>query len=221
VVAYTAEYCLPYFEGSDSPCVDTGEICAPSTVWCDMAARIDEAFTSFDETISRAVDSFPYAQVAISDVPFVIVGGSSNLVTTLATWDTVVGDSDGMVDLDVDANTVNLRRSGIWNLNGIVVWRDDINDTDLRTRVIHPGLPKINILSGAVGETWVDPVPDPGTFLGPTLGLSNVIDLFCRVDVTTGPVPLQFELEIFAGVGGHDTTVEVCRFSARWVADLP
>ncbi len=222
MVAYTAGFCLPYFEGTDSPCVDTGAVCAPSTVWCDMATKIDEAFTGFDETISRAGISFPYAQVAVSGVPFTFSSGASNLGTTVVTWDTVVGDSDGMADLNVDANTVNLLRSGIWNLNCIAVWRDDISDSELSVRLINPGPPKISVLESTIAETWVEPVPDPTVgFLGRTLGLSNVMDSFYLVDVSTGPVPLQIELGVFSGVGGHDPIVEVCRFSARWVADLP
>jgi hypothetical protein len=222
VVAHTAEFCLPYFEGSDSPCLDTGTVCDPSTVWCDMAAIIDAAFTGFDETISRAVESFPYAQVAVSGVPFTFSSGTSNLFSVVVPWDTVVGDSDGMVDLDTNVNTVNLLRSGIWNLNCIVVWRNDISDSELRVRLVHPGLPKITVFTSTIQETWVEPVPDPTTaFLGRTLGLSNVLDMFWPVDVSTGPVPLQIELEVLAGVGGHDPIIEVCRFSARWVADLP
>jgi hypothetical protein len=222
MVKYTAEYCLPYFEGSDSPCVDTGMVCAPSTVWCDMATKIDEAFTAFDETISRAVESFPYAQVAVSEVPFTFSSGASNLFTIPVTWDTVVGDSDEMVDLNVDPTTVNIRRSGIWNLNAIVVWRNDVNDSELRVSLVHPGTPKITVLFSTIPRTWVEPVPDPTTgFLGRTLGLSNVLDAFFQIDTSTGPAPLQIELEVIAGVGGHDPIVEVCRFSARWVADIP
>ena len=222
MVAYTPDFCLPYFEGTDSPCVDTGEVCAPSTVWCDMAAKIDEALTGFDETVSRAVTSFPYAQVAVSDAPFTFSSGASNLGSTIVPWDTVVGDSDNMVDLDIDTNTVNLRRSGIWNLNCIVVWRNDINGSELTVTLIHPGAPKIVIPTSAVIETWVEPVPDPTTaFLGTTMGLSNVMDFMCLVDVTTGIVPLQIELQVIACVGDNDPIIEVCRFSARWVADLP
>lgn len=222
MVAYTAEFCLPYFEGSDSPCVDTGEICAPSTVWCEMAAKINDALVAFDVEIDRAVASFPYAQVAVSEVPFTFSSGVSNSAEMVVTWDTVVGDSDGMVNLGVDPTTVNLRRSGIWNLSCIAVMRNTIDNSNLRVQLVHPGIPGITVFSSAVERTWVDPVPSPGVdFLGSVLGLSVAMDMFCEVDASAGGVPLQIELEVFAGVGDHIVTVEVCRFSARWVADLP
>lgn len=222
MVAYTPGFCLPYFEGSDSPCVDTGEVCAPSTVWCDMAAKIDAAFTSFDETISRSVDSFPYAQVARSDVPFTFSTGTSTAATLLVLWDTVVGDSDGMVDLNVDPSSITIRRSGLWNFNCIVVWRSGDTNDILRTTLVTPGAPKISATFVDIFEQWVEAVPSvSGAVEGPTLGLSNVMDMTYAVDVSTGPAQFQIQLENNTGVGGIDATVEVCRFSARWVADLP
>lgn len=221
MVAYTLNLCLPYFGGSDSPCLDTGEVCAPSTVWCDMARIIDNTFTTFDEEISRAVDSFPYAQVAVSDVPFTVDSGASNLGTHLVIWDTAVGDSDGMVNLTTDPSTVNLRRSGIWNLHCIVVWQSSISQTQMSLELLNPGAPKISVIDPQTPETWVEPVPDPGDIIGPVIGLSNIMDGFFLVDASTGPVPLQIQLQVFAAVGNIVGTVEVCRFSARWVADLP
>lgn len=221
MVAYTANLCLPYFEGTDSPCVDTGAVCDPSTVWCDVARIIDSTFTTFDDTISRAVDSFPYAQVAVSDIPFTFSSGASNLQTHLVIWDTAVGDSDGMVNLTTDPSTVTLRRSGIWNLHCITVWRSSVNDTHLTTELLNPGSPKITSFNTQFQDVWVEPIPDPGDIVGPALGLSNIMDAFFRVDASTGPVPLQIQLQVFAAGGGIVGTIEVCRFSARWVADLP
>lgn len=222
MVAYTTGFCLPYFEGSDSPCVDTGEVCAPSTVWCDMAAKIDAAFTGFDDTISRAVESFPYAQVARSDTPFTFSTGTSTAATLLVLWDTVVGDSDGMVDLNVDPSSITIRRSGLWNFNCTVVWRSSDTNDNLRAALVTPGAPKISATFTDIYEQWVEAVPSvPGSLPGPTLGLSNVMDMTYAVDVSTGPAQFQIELNNSTGVGDVIATVEVCRFSARWVADLP
>ncbi len=221
MVAYTQDFCLPYFEGSDSPCVDTGEICAPSTVWCDMAAKIDAAFTAFDETISRAVTSFPYAQVALSEV-VALNSGSSNLINYPVLWDTVVGDSDAMVDLNVDPSTVNLRRSGIWDLNCVMISQSDVNDTQVQVRLVHPNDPAIfSPLFISTNDFWLEPVPTLGTITGPAIGMSAIIDSFYTVDASGGPVPLQITLQWVAPPSDIDVIVAVCRFSARWVADLP
>lgn len=221
MVAYTSDFCLPYFEGSDSPCVDTGGVCAPSTVWCDMAAKVDEALTGFDETISRAVDSFPYAQVAVSD-PFALNSGSSNLILYPVSWDTVVGDSDAMVDLNVDPSSVNLRRSGIWNINCVAIAQSDVNDTLFQIFLSHSGDPSSFAPAFPfVNEFWEEAVPDPGSIPGAVIGMSSVMDMFYTVDVSGGPVALQISLQYIAPVGDIDILVSVCRFSARWVADLP
>lgn len=221
MVAYTPDFCLPYFEGTDSPCVDTGAVCAPSTVWCDMARIIDDTFTGWDAIISRAVTSFPYAQVAVSDVPFTFTSGASNLGSSLVTWDTVVGDSDNMADLSVDATTLTIRRSGIWELHCVAVWLSSISDTQLSITLLHPGAPKISPVFATFMETWVEPVADPGDIPGPAIGLSNIMDTFVAVDTSSGPAQLQIELGVFAAVGNIIATVSVCQFSARWVADLP
>lgn len=221
MVAYTTDFCLPYFDGTDSPCVDTGGVCTPSTVWCDMAQIIDNAFTTFDSEIARAADSFPYAQVAVSDIPFTVDSGASNFATQLVIWDTAVGDSDGMVNLTTDPSTINLRRSGIWNLHCITVWRSSVNDTHLTTELLNPGSPQFTSFNVQFNDVWVEPIPGSADLFGPALGLSNIMDGFFRVDASTGPVPLQIQLQVFAAGGGIVGTVEVCRFSARWVADLP
>lgn len=221
MVAYTQEYCLPYFEGTDSPCVDTGGVCAPSTVWCDMAARIDEAFTAFDETINRAVDSFPYAQVAVSDTPLIFDTGNSTGVNHLVLFDTVVGDSDGMVDLTIDPSTVNLRRSGIWNLHLILDWQALLAASVMQIDVINPGAPKISMTINQIFREWVEAVPSPDIFDATVLGVSSIVDMYYQVDVSTGPVPLQIQLTLSGPASDNVATVAVCQFSTRWVADLP
>lgn len=220
MVAYTQEFCLPYFEGTDSPCVDTGTDCAPSTVWCDMAAKIDAALVGFDGEIGRAVDSFPYAQVAVSD-GFVFALGNTTGDAEIVFWDTVVGDSDGMVDITVDPTTVFLRRSGIWNINCVMVARGSLFPTSLEIHLVHPGAPRIDPAFTFVIDGFTEAIPDPGVVPGPAMGLSLVMDWFYPVDVSTGAVPLQIQLVVSAPASFNIVTVEVCRFSARWVADLP
>jgi hypothetical protein len=218
MVAYTQEFCLPFFEGTDALCVDTGPTCEPSTVWCDMAARIDEALTEFDEAAARSVDSFPYAQVAMSS-GFEIDTGDSTSETHLVLWDTVVGDSDAMVNLDTDSSTVTVRRSGIWNMHFTMVWQATVDASLMQSFLLVPGLPKASPSFVFFFEEWVQSVPDPGN--GPVVGVTSSFDIFCEVDVTTGPAQFQIQL-VFSGASPNNVaTVAVCRYSARWVADLP
>ena len=218
MVAYTGTDCLPYFEGSDSPCVNTGTVCEPSTVWCDMATIIDNILTGFDETMARAVESFPFAQVAISNTPFTLSSGASSSFNQIVAWDTVLGDSDNMVNLDVDANTITVRRSGIWNARFVTVWRSSLNDTRL-SNILTFGT-QVTAAVAAAEEPWVEAVPDPGTVVGGVQGLSTVMDAYYLVDASAGGVPFNATLNAFAA-SAFTLTVESVRWSMRWVADTP
>lgn len=222
MVAYTTPNCLPYFTGSDNPCVNTGSVCDPSTVWCDMATLIDAKLSEFDSTINRAVDSFPYAEVAITTVPFVLSSGATNLLTEIVTWDTVLGDSDDIVNLSVDPNTFYLRRSGIWHVKMATVWRSSLADTRLtNTMSVITGAPTLTSVGAFANRTWVEAVPDPGTIVGGGLGLETTMDVFVLVDVSAG-FPAAFNMT-FSGFAASTftLTVEQALMSAQWMADLP
>lgn len=220
MVACTSQYNIPYLQGTDSLCANTGTLCEPSTVWCDMAAILDGVFTAFDEVVASSIDSFPYAEVAVTTTPFTLTTGSASLVSQLVTWDTVVGDSDNMVDLTANANTVTLRRSGIWNLRLSCVWRSSLADAQLTVSLGHPGAPKLTAIFSSEVETWVEAVADPGTIVGGLMGLSNVLDQLYLVNTATGTVPLTITLGLF-GAAPQTATIEQIALSLRWVAELP
>jgi hypothetical protein len=93
MVAYTTDYCLPYFEGTDSPCLNTGTVCDPSTVWCDFTQIVADAIEGFDMIINRTADAIPLATVAyLPDTPTAIISDIP--------FDTVIVDTDNMVDLN-------------------------------------------------------------------------------------------------------------------------
>lgn len=223
MVAYTPGFCLPYFEGTDSPCVDTGAVCEPSTVWCDIASIVDGVLTEFDETRARAIDSFPYAQVGISALPYLYQLGDTTGDETLLSWDAVVGDSDNMVDLSVDPYTITLRRSGIWNIFCEVVSYTSVSNSSITTRLVSSGAPTGSIAApfSSIRRVWLEPVVYLGSVIGSIIGLSNVMDYYVRADVSSGPVPLQIAYAIGSGTPFNLATINLAQFSARWVADLP
>lgn len=221
MVAYTTGYCLPYMEGSDPICAELGPVCDKTSVWCDLAGIVDDALTAFDETRARAVDSFPYAQVGITSLPFLYQLGDTTGDETLLPWDAVLGDSDSMVDLSVDTYTVTLRRSGIWNVSSEVVSQASVANSNITTRlVVGPG-GVINAPFSSIRRVWLEPVVYLGSVVGSTIGLSNMMDYYVRVDVSDGPVPLQIGYALGSGTPFNLGTINFARFSARWVADLP
>lgn len=119
MVAYTSPDCLPYFECTDSPCLNTGTVCEPSSVFCDLTALLDLRLTSFDATAERTNAAVPFAKVARS-APQTI---DTNIATSsrFVEWDTVLLDNNNMVDLTVDPNFINIRTTGIWHFEGYAI----------------------------------------------------------------------------------------------------
>lgn len=221
MVAYTAPNCIPYFEGPEDICLNTGTVCDPSTVWCDIAALVDAKLTEFDNIVNTSVNTFPYAEVAITDVPFDLSSGTSSGMTQIAIWDAVLGDSDNIVDLGTDPSTFYLRRSGIWSVRCTVTWRSSFSQTEMYLSLTTPGTPKIPTNTFAIFDRiWVEPVPDPGTIVGGARGLTTVFDLCIPVDVSTGPAPLTMSFNGFAN-GAFILTVEQALMSVQWMAELP
>lgn len=112
MVAYTSPDCLPYFQCSDSPCLNTGTVCEPSTVFCDLVSLLDLKFTGFDDTLRRtavAVPIFKIARTAQQVFDTNVAGFSDQII-----WDTVVVDNENMVDLDADPLVARINRPGLW-----------------------------------------------------------------------------------------------------------
>lgn len=114
MVAYSSTYCLPCLEGTDSPCLNTGTTCEPSTVWCDLVNLVEAQLLEVDSVLSRTFTAIPLALVTATNS----LGDGS--FPNQVIWDTVEYDTDGMVNLDVSPLTVTPRRSGVYMVFGYV-----------------------------------------------------------------------------------------------------
>lgn len=112
MVAYTDPDCLPYFECTDDPCLNTGTVCEPSTVSCDLAQALDARLLAYDAVIARTAVAVPFFKVARTATQLV----DANLAGFDAQihWDTVLADNDGLVDLDQDDTVAYIQRPGLW-----------------------------------------------------------------------------------------------------------
>jgi hypothetical protein len=126
-----------------------------------------------------------------------------------------------MVDLNVDPSTVNIRRSGIWNLHCILIWQASLATSVMQLDIINPGAPKISMTFSQIFREWFEAVASPDIFGATVLGVSSVVDMYYPVDVSTGPVPLQIQLTLSGPASDNVATLAVAQFSTRWVADLP
>lgn len=118
---YTSPDCLPYFVGSDSPCLNTGSQCDPSTVWCDFATIAEAKLDAYD-AVAAAAASPPLAWVETLE-PFDVVIGSTTEVTV--PFDTVRADTANMVDLDANNSGFTITRSGLYLIFGYLYGRFD------------------------------------------------------------------------------------------------
>lgn len=137
MVAYTSPDCLPYYECTDSPCLNTGTVCEPSNVWCDMTALLEVILNDFDDTVARTATAVPYAKVARSAPQTLTL---LNTLFTRVFWDTVLADNANMVDLDVDNVFVKINRPGIWWIELYVCGiPNPVNFNDLSSHIVQRG----------------------------------------------------------------------------------
>ena len=214
MVAYTSGDCLPYFEGTDSPCLDTGTVCEPSTVWCDLAELLDTRFTTWDSVLNRTVVTVPFAQVKrTTPVTFAMDSSTSFPVE----WEVSVQDSDSMVNLTADPNTVYVRRSGIWICHFTGVFSTTVVNSTLTCQVDSSDS---SVPTPAFGRvTWVQTVGSPpDNFEGPALMFDQP---FLVTDAAlSGVSAISLRAAITC-----DTTTDVTMYEATmsvyWFAEVP
>lgn len=123
MVAYTPDLCLPYYEGTDSACLNTGTVCDPSNVWCDLAALVDGYLTGLDEIVARTVTAVPIAQVSYGPTTTRTLSGN-------IPFDIVDLDTDNMVDLPQVAGIVP-SRNGIYQIDAEVQYASAADNTQV------------------------------------------------------------------------------------------
>lgn len=111
--ATTPIYDLPYQIGSDPPCFGPGTGCDNlETLWCDFASLVEGQLDENDAIIGRTATAIPMARITFTAQP-----GESNFIfpglfDVAAPFDTVVFDTDNMVQLP----NIVPRRNGIYRI---------------------------------------------------------------------------------------------------------
>lgn len=102
---FTPTYMLPYPAPSDSPCT-------LSDTWCDFATAVDGQFDALDTILDRTATTVPMAMIATSGL--VITTNSAAAGNIPIVYDTVLVDTDNMVDLTVNPNGMKVNTPGIY-----------------------------------------------------------------------------------------------------------
>lgn len=212
MVAYTSPDCIPYFEGGDNVCLNTGTECDPSTVWCDQAEIIEAKLDFFDSIVARTATSVPLAWVETT-TPFTFTNGTPELHVNFTT---VRADTDNMVNLDVESDGFLINTAGLYNIWGFA------------TGTTNTSFGAGQSIEGSYGLE-VDGMP-------PIYGLATITAVDNRFEVFINDVRVAINfaitLPISAGArlrvkitGGGFTNDQVIyskvSLGATWVGDLP
>src|SRR5688500_14787019 len=102
----TFNFNLPYPSGTDRPC----DFAEP---WCDFTTAIDAVFAVFQAAIDRTIPVVPMA---------ILLQTTQRSILNFAPliFDTVVADTAGMTDIDVDPFSITIRRPGRYTVAAYV-----------------------------------------------------------------------------------------------------
>lgn len=214
MVAYTSPDCIPYFEGGDSVCLNTGSLCEPSTVWCDAAQVVEAKLDLFDSVVARTATSVPMAWAETTEPVTVTVGGDS---TVLIPFTTVRIDTDNMVNLDVDNAGFTFQTPGLYLLwghaRGTTATSLGAGNTFDASLVLD--------LSGDLSR--YGPVAT-GTLEASMEVAVNDVQIAMNILMVL-PVPVAGTRLIasfnYSGVGGDAATFNEVNIGAVWMADAP
>jgi len=211
MVAYTSPDCLPYFECTDSPCLNTGTVCEPSTVWCDLTALLEPRLNAFDDIVARTATAVPFAKAARSAVQTIDMNIPE--YSPSVRFDTVLADNDNMISLDVDDRFIFVNRPGIWEFEAY--FRGSPPNTVgniIETAITEGGIGDVSFESE---DSTTCRNGDAFTRMAYTRSVSQAdIDLAGGFVVGVGA-------NMFSGtVGGGIITIEYAELTAYWVADL-
>ena len=207
MVAYTSPDCLPYFAGTDSPCLNTGTLCDPSTVWCDFAEIVEARLDEFDAVVARTADSVPIAWVETTEAERITVGGSE----FFPTFTTVKADTDDMVNLDEDSSGFVVNTAGLYVIFGYAI--------GVTTTV--SGNMAINY-----SATLSPPNAIPNTVNSLSVGRSAIPDDVAQTVNVHFTIPVLAGQTITAqlttgGSVGDFMTFSKISLGAAWIGDLP
>lgn len=209
MVAHTSPDCLPYFEGTDSPCLNTGTVCDPSTVWCDFAELVEVKLTEFDSIVARTATSTPIAWVETL-VPALWTVGDPDIAVP---FDTVRMDTDSMVNLDATPSGFVINTPGLYQIFGWVIGLTDMSGGTIE-------------VSATITLT-----PTSLAYGTPSVNQLNTDFELITQDVLATPnihmvLPLQAGQSLFMTIGGGGSAGSTVLFGqvslgAAWMGDLP
>lgn len=211
MVAYTSPDCLPYFECTDSPCLNTGTVCEPSTVFCDLTALLEVRLNAFDVIVARTATAVPFAKAARTATQTINMNIPE--YSRSVRFDTVLADNDDMIDLDVDNRFIFINRPGLWEFEAYFAGSPPNTVGNVIETAITEGGSGIITFESEADTTWRDGIVY--TRMAYTTSVTQA-----DIDLVGGFV-VGLSADMFIGtVGAGIITINYAELTAYWVADL-
>jgi hypothetical protein len=99
----TPVYRLPIIEGTDRSCDQ-------SDTWCAFAGALETELDRLDAVVARTATALPFAKVSLG-VPQTFNATTSG---SRIAFDTILDDSDNMVDLTANPGEIRAQRAGVY-----------------------------------------------------------------------------------------------------------
>lgn len=188
----TANFALPYPNGSDDPCDFAQQ-------WCDFTTAVNAVLNGFQETIDRTVPVIPTAQLRATTAH-----SYNRTQTTLVDFDAVAFDTAAWIDFDANSKAITIDRGGPMDYWGAV-----IVDPDGVNSIWHIGFTEVLLANGLDTLVAQQGVLDRG------VGGTRVGNMLS--DLETHLLPFHLYLDFFGDAVTHNITNAY--LTAWWHAD--
>lgn len=206
---YTTPDCLPYFLCTDDPCLNTGTVCEPSTVFCDFTALLDTKISAIDNIIGRTATAIPLAKVARNSV-FTIDTNVVNYDARIV-WDTVVEDNNDMVDLELNPRAITVHTPGIYMVSGYAIGAPPNTVNNIFYIYLGTGTGSFTTQASTLWLGGTNPE---------TIANQQLVTQF-NIDTFSGVYPFSLLADFQGTVGTGIVTVNYAELTVYWVADVP
>lgn len=200
--ASTPIYGLPYQVGSDPPCFGPGTGCDNlESVWCDFVDLVEAQLDENDAVVGRTATSIPMAGVSITFPAGQVDPHSLPPAGNIIPFDTVMFDTDNMVQQDADGFFITPRRNGVYLVAVNIFFRAPVGGATMLVMIDDYTVP---MLSASSYTTTIAQNKMTG---------SQIISY-----TDSSPLPRRIKVEL---LDGFDPTSELfqAKLCAYWTSD--
>jgi hypothetical protein len=205
-VVATTSLGLEYQQGTDRPCD------APD-VWCDFTETLEGLLVPIDDIAGRISPSIPCAKVKRTTA--LSVNDATNPFGIPVAWDSVIFDTDGMVDLTNSQFEIKPTRSGTYFVvSTMVASLNGVTTTSATLNIIVSEFSTSPFFSSGTSAQWLDQCPmldTAGSAYYWRIGVAHIYN----------PSTFKFGYSVFVGSNASlILTATDITLSVYWISDV-